>query len=234
MIRPTRPERGPTRPWTSSRCAPCSRTWWWSRPTKWQKLSPSRAGSPSMGYFSTPTGLRSRPNPNPPWPKSPNFCNRSRTLPFTLSDIRIMPAVSSTISISPGTEPRRSRAALSNQYGIAADRLTPNGVAYLAPVASNATDEGRGQKPARGAGPTLIFPPIKRKNRQPYFQRLAVFFFGHHRRCETPEKYPGSPAIPQVVTLREELPPLRVSPTAEVNRSYKLSSPEFCEYAEMA
>lgn len=35
------------------------------------------------------------------------------------------------------------KAALSNQYGIAAGRLTPNGVAYLAPVASNATDEGR-------------------------------------------------------------------------------------------
>lgn len=35
------------------------------------------------------------------------------------------------------------KAALSKEYGIAADRLTPNGVAYLAPVASNTTEEGR-------------------------------------------------------------------------------------------
>ncbi|MEF2145192.1 MAG: OmpA family protein [Desulfovibrionaceae bacterium] len=33
--------------------------------------------------------------------------------------------------------------ALVNQYGIAADRLTPNGVAYLAPIAANTTEEGR-------------------------------------------------------------------------------------------
>ena len=32
---------------------------------------------------------------------------------------------------------------LSNEYGIAAGRLTPNGVAYLAPVAANSTEEGR-------------------------------------------------------------------------------------------
>jgi outer membrane protein OmpA-like peptidoglycan-associated protein len=35
------------------------------------------------------------------------------------------------------------KAALTKEYGIAAGRLTPNGVAYLAPVASNATEEGR-------------------------------------------------------------------------------------------
>lgn len=34
-------------------------------------------------------------------------------------------------------------AALAGDHGIAAARLTPNGVAYLAPVASNSTDEGR-------------------------------------------------------------------------------------------
>ncbi|MCE5334492.1 MAG: OmpA family protein [Desulfobacteraceae bacterium] len=34
-------------------------------------------------------------------------------------------------------------AALTKGYGIAAGRLTPNGVAYLAPVAVNTTDEGR-------------------------------------------------------------------------------------------
>lgn len=34
-------------------------------------------------------------------------------------------------------------AALVKDYGISADRLTPNGVAYLAPVAVNTTEEGR-------------------------------------------------------------------------------------------
>lgn len=34
-------------------------------------------------------------------------------------------------------------AALSKEYGIVASRLTPNGVAYLAPVAANTTEEGR-------------------------------------------------------------------------------------------
>ncbi len=34
-------------------------------------------------------------------------------------------------------------AALTREYSIAASRLTPNGVAYLAPVAVNATEEGR-------------------------------------------------------------------------------------------
>ena len=34
-------------------------------------------------------------------------------------------------------------AALTQEFGIAAGRLTPNGVAYLAPVAANATEEGR-------------------------------------------------------------------------------------------
>jgi OmpA-OmpF porin, OOP family len=34
-------------------------------------------------------------------------------------------------------------AALAKEYGIAAKRLTPNGVAYLAPVAANTTEEGR-------------------------------------------------------------------------------------------
>jgi len=34
-------------------------------------------------------------------------------------------------------------AALAREYGIAANRLTPNGVAYLAPVAANTTEEGR-------------------------------------------------------------------------------------------
>jgi outer membrane protein OmpA-like peptidoglycan-associated protein len=34
-------------------------------------------------------------------------------------------------------------AALAKDYGIAPGRLTPNGVAYLAPVATNTTDEGR-------------------------------------------------------------------------------------------
>jgi OmpA-OmpF porin, OOP family len=41
---------------------------------------------------------------------------------------------------------RRADAVIANltgEYGIAAKRLTPNGVAYLAPVASNATEEGR-------------------------------------------------------------------------------------------
>jgi outer membrane protein OmpA-like peptidoglycan-associated protein len=33
--------------------------------------------------------------------------------------------------------------ALTSQYGIASFRLTPNGVAYLAPVANNTTEEGR-------------------------------------------------------------------------------------------
>jgi len=33
--------------------------------------------------------------------------------------------------------------ALTKDYGIAANRLTPNGVAYLAPVATNATEDGR-------------------------------------------------------------------------------------------
>ncbi len=33
--------------------------------------------------------------------------------------------------------------ALTREYGIAASRLTPNGVAYLAPVAANTTEEGR-------------------------------------------------------------------------------------------
>lgn len=36
-------------------------------------------------------------------------------------------------------------AALASQYGIAAGRLTPNGVANLAPVAVNTTEEGRGK-----------------------------------------------------------------------------------------
>ncbi len=35
------------------------------------------------------------------------------------------------------------KTALTKEFGIAADRLTPNGVASLAPVASNATEEGR-------------------------------------------------------------------------------------------
>jgi OOP family OmpA-OmpF porin len=35
------------------------------------------------------------------------------------------------------------KAALTKEFGIAAGRLTPNGVANLAPVASNATEEGR-------------------------------------------------------------------------------------------
>jgi len=34
-------------------------------------------------------------------------------------------------------------ATLTKEYGIAPNRLTPNGVAYLAPVATNTTDEGR-------------------------------------------------------------------------------------------
>ena len=34
-------------------------------------------------------------------------------------------------------------AALGRDYGIAASRLQPNGVASLAPVASNAAEEGR-------------------------------------------------------------------------------------------
>ena len=33
--------------------------------------------------------------------------------------------------------------ALVKQYGIAADRLTANGVSYLAPVSTNGTDAGR-------------------------------------------------------------------------------------------
>ncbi len=36
-------------------------------------------------------------------------------------------------------------AALTGEYGIEPNRLTPNGVAYLAPVASNATEAGRAQ-----------------------------------------------------------------------------------------
>lgn len=45
-----------------------------------------------------------------------------------------------------GLSKRRAEAvvgALIREYGIAANRLTPNGVAYLAPVAANATEEGR-------------------------------------------------------------------------------------------
>lgn len=45
-----------------------------------------------------------------------------------------------------GLSKRRADAvvsALTKQYGIAANRLTPNGVAYLAPVAVNTTEEGR-------------------------------------------------------------------------------------------
>lgn len=34
-------------------------------------------------------------------------------------------------------------AALAREYGIAGHRLTPNGVAYLAPVAANTSEEGR-------------------------------------------------------------------------------------------
>jgi len=37
------------------------------------------------------------------------------------------------------------KTALSKEFGIAASRLTPNGVASLAPVATNATEEGRGK-----------------------------------------------------------------------------------------
>jgi outer membrane protein OmpA-like peptidoglycan-associated protein len=33
--------------------------------------------------------------------------------------------------------------ALANKYGIAANRMLPRGVANMAPVASNASDEGR-------------------------------------------------------------------------------------------
>jgi outer membrane protein OmpA-like peptidoglycan-associated protein len=45
-----------------------------------------------------------------------------------------------------GLSKRRAEAvvsALSKEFGIAADRLTANGVAYLAPVAVNTTEEGR-------------------------------------------------------------------------------------------
>ena len=45
-----------------------------------------------------------------------------------------------------GLSKRRAEAvvaALAQEYGIAANRLTPNGVAYLAPVAVNTTEEGR-------------------------------------------------------------------------------------------
>ena len=34
---------------------------------------------------------------------------------------------------------------LVKQYGIAADRLTANGVSYLAPVSTNGNDAGRGK-----------------------------------------------------------------------------------------
>ncbi len=45
-----------------------------------------------------------------------------------------------------GLSRRRAEAvvgALARNYGISAARLTPNGVAYLAPVAVNTTEEGR-------------------------------------------------------------------------------------------
>lgn len=45
-----------------------------------------------------------------------------------------------------GLSKRRAEAvvaALSRDFGIAAERLTANGVAYLAPVAVNTTEEGR-------------------------------------------------------------------------------------------
>jgi outer membrane protein OmpA-like peptidoglycan-associated protein len=45
-----------------------------------------------------------------------------------------------------GLSKRRAEAvvaALARDYGIAPGRLTPNGVAYLAPVAVNTTEEGR-------------------------------------------------------------------------------------------
>lgn len=45
-----------------------------------------------------------------------------------------------------GLSKRRAEAvvaALAREYGLAAQRLTPNGVAYLAPVAVNTTEEGR-------------------------------------------------------------------------------------------
>jgi outer membrane protein OmpA-like peptidoglycan-associated protein len=35
------------------------------------------------------------------------------------------------------------KGALTREFGIAPGRLTPNGVACLAPVAANATEEGR-------------------------------------------------------------------------------------------
>lgn len=37
------------------------------------------------------------------------------------------------------------KTALTNEYGISSGRLTPNGVANLAPVATNATEQGRGK-----------------------------------------------------------------------------------------